>query len=55
MTTVDIVSFAIQDIRIDNAGKAQLLQHTSKMKHQEAVKHCKDTKQTKLLFHPRLS
>ena len=38
------------DIRIDNAGKAQLLQHASKKKHQEAIKHCKDTMQTILCF-----
>ena len=42
--------FCNSDIRIDNAGKTQLLQHASQMKHQEAIKYCKDTTQTKLCF-----
>ena len=42
--------FCHTDVRIDNAGKAQLLQHATKKKHQDAIKHCKDTKQAKLFF-----
>ena len=38
------------DIKCDNSGKAQLLQHCTKKKHQEAVKHSVDTKQSKLFF-----
>ena len=50
MAIMDIVIFCGTDIRCDNAGKAQLLQHTAKKKHKEAIKHFQDNKQTKLLF-----
>ena len=43
--------FCAIDIKCDNAGKSQLLQHSTKKKHQEAVKHSVDTKQSKLFFH----
>ena len=42
--------FSNSYIRIDNAGKAKLLQYTSKKKHEEAIKHCRDATQTKLCF-----
>ena len=32
------------DIKCDNAGRSQLLQHSTKKKHQEAVKHSVDKK-----------
>ena len=35
--------FCAIDIKCDNAGKSQLLQHSTKKKHQEAVKHLVDT------------
>ena len=43
--------FCNTDIRCNNADKAQLLQHTAKKKHKEAIQHSQDNKQTKLLFH----
>ena len=49
MTTMDVVIFCYTDIRCNNAGKAQLLQHTAK-KHKEAIKHSQDKRQTKLLL-----
>ena len=42
--------FSDSNISIDNAGKTQLLHHASKKKHQEAIKNCKVTMQTKLCF-----
>ena len=42
--------FCAIHIKCDNAGKSQLLQHSTKKKHQEAVKHSVDTKQSKLFF-----
>ena len=38
------------NIKCGNAGKAQLLQHASKKKHKEAVKHYWNNMQTKLYF-----
>ena len=38
------------DIKCDNAGKAQLLQHAYKKKHKEAIKHYQDNMQSKLYF-----
>ena len=38
------------DLKCDNGGKVQLLKHCSNQKHQEAMRHTKDTKQTKLIF-----
>ena len=49
MIIMAIVTCAI-DIKCDNSGKAQLLEHCTKKKHQEAVKHSVDTKQSKLFF-----
>ena len=43
-------TFCHTDIKCGNAGKAQLLQHTTKNKHKEAIKHYKDNKQSKLCF-----
>ena len=43
-------NFCAIDIKCDNSGKAQLLQHCTKKKHQEVVKHSVDTKQSKLFF-----
>ena len=40
--------FCDTDIKCDNAGKAQLLQHCTKKKHQEAVKYSVDKRQSKL-------
>ena len=40
--------FCDMDIKCDNAGKAQLLQHCTKKKHQEAVKYSVDKRQSKL-------
>ena len=40
--------FCAIDIKCDNAGKSQ--QHSTKKRHQEAVKHSVDTKQSKLFF-----
>ena len=48
MTIMDIV-FCDIDIRCDNAGKAQLLQHTTMKKNKEAIIHFQDNKQTLLL------
>ena len=42
--------FCDTDTRCDNAGTAQLLQHTAKKKHKETIKHFQDNKKTKLLF-----
>ena len=42
--------FCVIDIKYENAGKSQLLQHSTKKKHQEAVKHSVDTKQSKLFI-----
>ena len=36
--------FCDVDIRCDNAGKAQLLQHCAKKKQKEATKHAKEKK-----------
>ena len=38
------------DIKCDNAGKAQLLQHAKRKKHTEVIKHMQSVKQSKLLF-----
>ena len=38
------------DLKCDNGGKVQLLKHCSNQKHQEAMWHTKDTKQTKLIL-----
>ena len=38
------------DIKFDNAGKAQLLQHAKRKKHTEVIKHMQSVKQSKLLF-----
>ena len=38
------------DIKCDNAGKAQLLQHAKRKKHTEVIKHIQSVKQSKLLF-----
>ena len=43
-------NFCAIDIKCDNSGKVQLLQHCTKKKHQEAVKYSVDTKQSKLFF-----
>ena len=40
--------FCDVDIKCDNAGKAQLLQHSMKRKHIETTKHSRDKRQTKL-------
>ena len=40
--------FCDVDIKCDNAGKAQLLQHSMKRKHIETTKHSQDKRQTKL-------
>ena len=48
MTIMDIVVFVV---KWSNAGKAQLLQHSTKKKYKEAIKHSRDKKQTKLPFH----
>ena len=37
-------------MKCGNAGKAELLQHATKNKHKETIKHYKDNKQTKLYF-----
>ena len=42
--------FCAINIKCNNAGKSLLLQHSTKKKHQEAVKHSVDTKQSKLFF-----
>ena len=42
--------FCAIDIKCDNAGKSQLLQHSTKKKYQEAEKHSVDTKQSKLRY-----
>lgn len=36
------------DIKCDNTGKIQLLKHSEKQKHKEAMKHLKDRSQAKL-------
>lgn len=41
--------FCDTDIKCDNSGKAQLLQHAKKEKHKEATKHARSNKQAKLL------
>ena len=38
------------DIKCDNSGKAQLLQHAEKQKHLQSIKHLLDKKQTRLAF-----
>ena len=38
------------DIKCDNAGKAQLLQHAKRKKHTEVIKHMQSVKQSKLLL-----
>ena len=38
------------DIKCNNAGKAQLLQHAKGKKHTEVIKHMQSVKQSKLLF-----
>ena len=38
------------DIKCDNTGKAQLLQHAKRKKHTEVIKHMQNVKQSKLLF-----
>ena len=40
--------FCDTQIQCDNAGKAQLLQHSTKERHIEATKHSLDEKQSKL-------
>ena len=42
-------NFCYTDIKCGNAWKAQLLQHATKNKHKEVIKHYKDYKQTTLL------
>ena len=42
--------FCDTQIQCDNAGKAQVVQHSTKKKHIEAMKHILDQKQSKLLF-----
>ena len=42
--------FCFIDIKCDNGGIAQLLKHCMNKKHIEAVKHSKDSKQSKLTF-----
>ena len=43
-------NFCNTEIKCGHAGKGQLLQHATKNKHKEAIKHYKDNKQTKLYF-----
>ena len=43
--------FCAIDIKCDNAGKSQVLQHSTKKKHQEAVKHSVDTDRANCSFH----
>ena len=38
------------DIKCDNTGKAQLLQHAKRKKHTQVIKHMQSIKQSKLLF-----
>ena len=42
--------FCFIDIKCDNGGIAQLLKHCMNKKHIEAIKHSKDSKQSKLTF-----
>ena len=42
--------FCDTQIQCDNAGKAQVVQHSTKKKHIEAMKHFLEEKQSKLLF-----
>ena len=49
MTIMGIVIF-YTDIKHNNTSKAQLLQHTAKKKHKEAIKNFQDNNQTKHLF-----
>ena len=44
--------FCHSDIKCDNAGKQQLLQHAKKDKHKQAIKYVQDDKQVKLHFCP---
>ena len=41
--------FCDTDIKCDNSGKEQLLQHAKKEKHKQATKHVRSTNQAKLL------
>lgn len=41
--------FCDTDIKCDNSGKAQLLQHAKKEKHKQATKHIRSNNQAKLL------
>ena len=41
--------FCDTDIKCDNSGKAQLLQHAKKEKHKQATKHVRSNNQAKLL------
>ena len=50
MTNHGYCIFCAIDIKCDNAGKSQLLQHSTKKKYQKAVKHSVDTKQSTLFF-----
>lgn len=45
--------FCDVDIKCDNAGKQQLMQHARNNKHKEAIKYTLDNKQSKLFFAPK--
>ena len=50
MSIMLIANFCDTQIQCGNAGKAQLVQHSTKKKHIEAIKHILNQKQSKLLF-----
>ena len=54
MTFMDFANF-VSDIKCNNSGKQQLLQHAKKDKHKQAIKYLQDDKQFKLQLFSSLS